>query len=67
VRVPRCELRDHINLPQKRWLALASILQSVAAAEIANTLRLRSRAIFEFFNTIGAKRTSIIRNVGVHS
>jgi hypothetical protein len=46
-------------LPQKRSLALVSILQGVAAAEIINTLHLRdfrSRAIFEFFNTIGAKR-----------
>jgi hypothetical protein len=53
----RCEVRDHIN---KRSLALAPILQSLAAAEIANALHLRdfrSAAIFEFFNTIGAKRT----------
>jgi hypothetical protein len=45
-------------LPQKRSLALVSILQSLAAAEIANALRLRdflSPAIFEFFNTIGSK------------
>jgi hypothetical protein len=47
------------QLPQKRSLALASILQSLAPAEIANALHLRvfrSPAIFEFFNTIGAKR-----------
>jgi hypothetical protein len=47
-------------LPQKRSLALVSILQGVAAAEIINTLHLRdfrSRAIFEFFNTIVTKRT----------
>src|SRR5882757_591143 len=49
------------QLPQRRSLALVSILQSLAAAEIANALHLRdfrSHAIFEFFNTIGAKRTS---------
>jgi hypothetical protein len=48
-------------LPQKRSLALVSILQGVAAAEIINTLHLRdfrSRAIFEFFNTIGTKEKS---------
>jgi hypothetical protein len=47
-------------LPQKRSLALVSILQGVAAAEIINTLHLRdfrSRAIFEFFNTICHVRT----------
>jgi hypothetical protein len=47
-------------LPQKRLLALVSILQGVAAAEIINTLHLRdfrSRAIFEFFNTIRQKRS----------
>ena len=46
------------QLPQKRSLALVSILQSLAAAEIANALHLRdfrSPAIFEFFNTIGHK------------
>jgi hypothetical protein len=50
-------VRDHI--PQKRSLALASILQSLAATEIANALRLRdfrSPAIFEFFNTICQKQ-----------
>jgi len=39
-------------------LALVSILQSLAAAEIANALHLREfwiAAIFEFFNTIGRK------------
>jgi hypothetical protein len=44
------------ELPQKRSLALVSILQRLAAAEIANALHLRDfrgPAIFEFFNTIG--------------
>src|SRR5258705_13815291 len=39
------------QLPQRRSLALVSILQSLAAAEIANALHLRdfrSPAIFEF-------------------
>src|SRR5712675_3245735 len=48
------------QLPQKRSLALVSILQSLAAAKIANALHLqdfRSPAIFEFFNTIGTKQT----------
>jgi hypothetical protein len=48
------------QLSQKRSLALVSILQSLGAAEIANTLYLRDfriAAILEFFNTIGAKRT----------
>jgi hypothetical protein len=47
-------------LPQKRSLALVSTLQGVAAAEIINTLHLRdfrSRAIFEFFNTICQQQT----------
>jgi hypothetical protein len=47
-------------LPQKRSLALASILQSLAAVEIVNALHLRdfrSLAIFEFFNTIRHKQT----------
>jgi hypothetical protein len=42
------------DLPQKRSLALVSILPRLAAAEIANALHLldfRSPAIFEFFNT----------------
>jgi hypothetical protein len=46
------------QLPQKRSLTLVSILQRLAAAEITDALRLRdfpSPAIFEFFNTIGAK------------
>jgi hypothetical protein len=54
----RCE-GPH-QLPQKRSLALASVLQSLAAAEIVNALHLRdfrSLAIFEFFNTIGTFRT----------
>jgi hypothetical protein len=49
------------QLSQKRPLALVSILQSLAAAEIANALHLRDFrivAIFEFFNTIGTNRTS---------
>jgi hypothetical protein len=48
------------ELPQKRSLALVSIRQRLAAAEIANALHLRdfrSHAVFELFNTIGAKRT----------
>jgi hypothetical protein len=51
-------------LPQKRSLALVSILQSLAAAEIANALHLREFrivAIFEFFNTIGANRSFVRR------
>jgi hypothetical protein len=47
-------------LPQKGPPAFVSILQSLAAAEIANMRYLRdfrSAAISEFFNTIGAKRT----------
>ena len=50
------------QLPQKRSLALVSILQSLAAAEIANALHMREfwiAAIFEFFNTIGAQRTLV--------
>jgi hypothetical protein len=53
-------------LPQKRSLALVSILRGVAAAEIINTLHLRdfrSRAIFEFFNTIEGK-TDLPRGPG---
>ena len=45
---------------QKRSLAPVSILQSLAAAEIANALHLRdfrSPVIFEFFNTIRQKRS----------
>ena len=52
------------QLPQKRSPALVSILQSLAAAEIANALHLRdfrSPAIFEFFNTIGAERKTSAR------
>ena len=55
MRLSRCEVRDHINYRKNESLALVSILQSLAAAEIANALRLRdfrSAAIFEFFNTI---------------
>jgi hypothetical protein len=60
VRLSRCEMREPHQLPQKRSLALVSILQSLAAAEIANARHLRdfrSPAIFEFFNTIGPQRT----------
>jgi hypothetical protein len=48
------------QLPQKRSLALVSILQSLAAAEIANALYSRGGAprFLEFFNTIGQKQTS---------
>jgi hypothetical protein len=66
VRVPRCELRDHINCRKNDRWPLVSILQGVAAAEIINTLHLRdfrSRAIFEFFNTIGAKRPLRCANI----
>ena len=45
---------------QKRSLVLVLILQSLAAAEIANALHLRdfrSSATFEFFNTIRHKRS----------
>ena len=48
------------QLPQKRSLALVSILQSLAAAEIANSLHLRdfrSPAIFEFFGTFRTCRS----------
>src|ERR1700730_11986139 len=51
------------ELPQKRSLALVSILRRLAAAEIAHALRLRdfrSSAIFEFFNTICHLRTLCI-------
>ena len=54
MRLSRCEVRDPINYRKSdRWPS--SILRSLAAAEIANALRLRdfrSPAIFEFFNTI---------------
>ena len=45
----------HINCRKNVSLALASIVQSLAAAKIANGLHLLfwSPAIFEFFNTIG--------------
>ena len=55
-----CEVRDHINCRKNYRSPLVSILQSLAATEIANALHLRefgARPIFEFFNTIGAKRT----------
>jgi hypothetical protein len=51
------------QLPQKRSLALVSIPESLATAEIANALHLRdfqSPAIFEFFNTT-PRITDIIR------
>jgi hypothetical protein len=50
-----CVEKGPHQLPQKRSLVLVSILQSLAAAEIANALHLRdfrSPVIFEFFNTI---------------
>jgi hypothetical protein len=53
-------VRDHVSYRKKRSLAPVLILQRLAAAEITDTLHLqdfRSPAIFEFFNTIGAKRT----------
>jgi hypothetical protein len=52
-------------MPQKRPLALVSILQSLAAAEIANMRHLRdfrSTAISEFFNTIRQKRPFTTNN-----
>jgi hypothetical protein len=58
VRLTRCEVRNHINYQPS--LALVSILQSLALAEISNTLHLRdfrSPAIFEFFNTIRQKQS----------
>jgi hypothetical protein len=58
LRLTRCDVGD--QLPQKQSLALVSILQSLAAAEISNTRHLRdfrSPAIFEFFNTIRQTRT----------
>src|SRR5256885_4797993 len=48
------------QLPQKRSLALVSILRSLAAVGIANVLHsrdFRSPAIFEFFNTIDPQET----------
>jgi hypothetical protein len=56
----RCDVREPPQLRQKPPLAPVSILQSLAATEIASMRHLRdfrSRAIFEFFNTIGTKRT----------
>jgi len=61
VRPSRCELRDPHQLSQKRSLALASILQGLAAAknrQCATFSRFWSLAIFEFFNTIGTNRTN---------
>ena len=54
------------QLPQKRSLALVSIIQSLAPAQIANALHLRdfrSSAIFEFFNTIRQKPSFISANI----
>jgi hypothetical protein len=59
VRLSRGEVKDPHQQQQKRSLTLVSVLQSLAAAEVANALHLRgfrSPAIFEFFNTIGAKQ-----------
>jgi hypothetical protein len=59
VRLSRYELRDHINYRKNdRWRSYL-FYRALAAAEIANAPHLRdfrSPAIFEFFNTIGAKR-----------
>ena len=60
MRLTRCDVRDHINYRKNRPLAFVLILQSLAAAEIANMRRLRDfrgPAIFEFFNTICQQRT----------
>jgi glycyl-tRNA synthetase beta subunit len=49
--------RGTISITAKTIVGLVSILQRLAAAEIANALHLRdfrSPAIFEFFNSIGA-------------
>jgi hypothetical protein len=70
VRLSRCEVRDPHQLPQKRSLTLVSILQSLAAAEIANALCLRdfrSAAIFEFFNTICQEQTALMMQCGRHA
>ena len=59
MRLARRDVRGPHELPQKRSLALVSILLRLAAAEVANALHLRdfrSPAIFEFFNTICQKR-----------
>jgi hypothetical protein len=58
VRLSRGEVKGPHQLQQKRSLALVLVLQSLAAAEVANALHLRdfrSPAIFEFFNTISQK------------
>jgi hypothetical protein len=60
VRLTRFDARGPHQSPQKRPPALVSILQSLAVAEFAHMQHLRdfrSPAIFEFFNTIGAKRS----------
>jgi hypothetical protein len=52
VRLSRSKVGDHINYRKKRSLALASILQSLAAVEISDTLHLRDfqgRSIFRVF------------------
>jgi hypothetical protein len=56
VRLTRCDVRGPHRLTQKRPPTLASILQSLAAAEIINIRHsrdFRSPSIFDFFNTIG--------------
>ena len=61
MRLSRSKVGDHINYRKKRSLALASILQSLAAAEISDTLHLRDFQgvrFFEFFNTIRQNWTS---------
>ena len=59
MRHSRCEVRDHINYRKNdRWRSHR--FYRAWQPEIANALRLRdfrSPAIFEFFNTIGAKRS----------
>jgi hypothetical protein len=52
------------QLPQKRSLALVSIPQGLAAAEIDDALHLRGfrrPAIFEFFNTIWRRADFLLR------
>src|SRR6266403_889583 len=56
----RCDVRGPHQLLQKRSLTLVSILQRLAATEIASALHLRDfrrPVIFEFFNTIRQQRS----------
>jgi len=60
VRLIRSDARDQIIHRKKCPLVLVSIFSSLAVAEFAHMRHLRefrSPAIFEFFNTIGAKPT----------